>query len=202
MRPQHAGMGLTFALHALAVSVALSYAPARQALQAAAPIMIEFITPAKPEAMQSTALPKRPLARTMTPAMEPAPIVAAPVEAPAAVQSPGKETLGTELPAAAARGEPQGITPPVFSAGYLENPAPAYPALSRRLGEQGKAILRVLVNPAGAADEVQLQASSGHARLDDAARDTVRRWKFAPARRGAEPVAAWVLIPISFRLEG
>ena len=38
-------------------------------------------------------------------------------------------------------------------------------------------------------------------RLDDAARATVLRWKFVPARRGSEPVPAWVLIPISFRLE-
>jgi periplasmic protein TonB len=60
----------------------------------------------------------------------------------------------------------------------------------------------VLVNAAGSAEEVQVRASSGHARLDDAARDTVRRWKFFPAKRGAEPVPAWVLIPISFRLEG
>jgi len=38
--------------------------------------------------------------------------------------------------------------------------------------------------------------------LDHAARDTVRGWRFAPARRGDVPVPAWVLIPISFRLEG
>jgi protein TonB len=30
----------------------------------------------------------------------------------------------------------------------------------------------------------------------------VRRWKFVPARQGERPVAAWVLVPILFRLEG
>jgi protein TonB len=94
------------------------------------------------------------------------------------------------------------MTPPVFSADYLVNPAPAYPAMSRRMHEEGKVILRVLVNPGGGAEEVQVRTSSGFARLDDAARDTVRRWKFVPARRGADTVPAWVLIPISFRLEG
>jgi periplasmic protein TonB len=48
---------------------------------------------------------------------------------------------------------------------------------------------------------VQVRSSSGSTRLDEAARETVKRWKFVPARRGSEPVPAWVLIPISFRLE-
>ncbi len=93
-------------------------------------------------------------------------------------------------------------TQPIFNADYLDNPAPAYPALSRRLGEQGRLTLRVLVNARGTADEVQVRTPSGFARLDEAARETVRRWRFVPAKLGAEPVPAWVLIPISFRLEG
>jgi protein TonB len=77
-----------------------------------------------------------------------------------------------------------------------------YPSVSRRQGEQGRVLLRVLVNTSGSADEVQVRTSSGFPRLDDAARETVRRWRFVSAKRGTEPVAAWVLIPISFRLEG
>jgi protein TonB len=105
-------------------------------------------------------------------------------------------------PASVAAPEPAPLTMAIFNADYLDNPAPSYPALSRRLHEEGRVLLRVLVNPAGRADEVQIQSSSGHARLDTAARETVRGWKFVPAKRGAEPVAAWVLIPVSFRLEG
>ena len=93
------------------------------------------------------------------------------------------------------------VTAPIFSAVYLENPPPAYPGISRRVGEQGRVILRVLVNAGGSADEVQVRESSGHARLDNAARDTVRGWRFVPAKRGDTPVPAWVLIPVSFRLE-
>jgi protein TonB len=59
-----------------------------------------------------------------------------------------------------------------------------------------------IVNPGGRAEDVQIRTSSGSARLDDSALETVRRWKFIPARQGPEPVSAWVLIPISFRLEG
>jgi protein TonB len=92
------------------------------------------------------------------------------------------------------------VTQPVYNADYLDNPAPHYPALSRRTGEQGRVVLRVLVSPRGTADDVQVFTSSGHPRLDEAARDAVLRWKFVPARRGSEPVQAWVRIPIPFVL--
>ncbi|MDB5904867.1 MAG: outer rane transport energization protein TonB, partial [Betaproteobacteria bacterium] len=49
-------------------------------------------------------------------------------------------------------------------------------------------------------DEVQVKASSGSERLDTTALETVRHWKFIPARRGDTPVEAWVLVPISFSL--
>jgi protein TonB len=94
------------------------------------------------------------------------------------------------------------VTPPIFTAHYLENPLPQYPSRSRRLGEQGRVVLRVLVNAGGSADALQVRESSGHTRLDNAARDTVRRWRFVPAKRGETPIPAWVLIPISFSLEG
>jgi protein TonB len=48
---------------------------------------------------------------------------------------------------------------------------------------------------------VQIRTSSGHARLDEAAREAVQHWRFVPAKRGEQPLSAWVLIPISFGLE-
>ena len=94
------------------------------------------------------------------------------------------------------------ITPPNFTAAYLDNPAPVYPPLSRRAGEQGRVLLRVHVSAQGGALEVDIAKSSGSPRLDSAAVDAVRRWRFVPARQGEKPVAAWVLVPISFSLEG
>jgi protein TonB len=93
------------------------------------------------------------------------------------------------------------IEPPRYDMSYLNNPPPAYPNLSRRMKEQGRVILRVLVNASGAAEDVEVRASSGSVRLDRAAIDAVRRWRFAPARRGAETVAAWALVPILFQLD-
>ena len=92
------------------------------------------------------------------------------------------------------------VLAPRFDADYLTNPAPAYPALSRRMGEQGRVLLRVFVHADGSAGQVEIRESSGFERLDRAARDTVTRWRFVPARQGERPVAAWVLVPISFSL--
>jgi protein TonB len=63
-------------------------------------------------------------------------------------------------------------------------------------------LLRVFVTSAGVAEKVEVQTSSGSPRLDQAAREAVSRWQFVPARRGEEPVAAWLLVPIVFKLEG
>lgn len=91
--------------------------------------------------------------------------------------------------------------PPRFDADYLHNPKPPYPPLSRRMGEAGRVVLRVQVRADGAADEVLIDLSSGSPRLDQAALDSVRRWQFVPARRGDDPVAATVRVPIVFGLK-
>ncbi|WP_306589691.1 energy transducer TonB [Geothrix sp. 21YS21S-4] len=94
-----------------------------------------------------------------------------------------------------------GIVPPKFDAAYLQNPAPDYPSLSRRLREEGRVVLRVLVKEDGSPERIELKQTSGHNRLDQAALDAVRRWRFTPARRGSDQLAAWVLVPLSFSLE-
>lgn len=104
----------------------------------------------------------------------------------------------SESERAAVPAVPPVLSPPRFDAGYLHNPAPDYPVLSQRLGEQGRVLLRVHVSAEGQAQEVLLQQSCGHARLDEAARRAVQRWRFVPARLGTLAVAAWVVVPIRF----
>ena len=203
LRPKALGLGVTLALHALVALLLLSYAPARQALLAAAPIMVDLIAPIKEQTKPEppTEMPRpRPVARTPA-QIEPPPVLAAAADAPSpiiAAPPPHAPPPPVEVAAAALLT----VTTPIFNADYLENPAPAYPPLARRMGEQGRVVLRVLVRAEGTAADVQVRNSSGFARLDDAARETVRRWKFVPARRGTQAVEAWVLITISFRLEG
>jgi protein TonB len=93
------------------------------------------------------------------------------------------------------------LVPPRYDAAYLDNPAPAYPSAARRLHEEGRVLLRVRVTADGRAGDVDVATSSGSERLDRAALDAVRRWRFVPARRGDEAVAAQVLVPIVFSLD-
>lgn len=124
----------------------------------------------------------------------------APAPTPASITSaaPPPPAPAAAAPAAAA---PAPVVEARFDADYLQNPRPTYPAASRRLGEQGKVWLRAHVLPNGSTDNVELKQTSGSPRLDAAALEAVKRWRFVPARQGGEAVAAWVVIPISFSLE-
>jgi len=86
-------------------------------------------------------------------------------------------------------------------AAYLNSPAPAYPRLSRRLGEEGRVVLRVRVLADGHAASVEVAESSGYSRLDATALETVRDWRFLPARRGDTAIDSWLHVPVVFRLE-
>jgi periplasmic protein TonB len=93
-------------------------------------------------------------------------------------------------------------TPARVDADYLDNPAPLYPAISKRVSEQGSVILRVLVTTSGTAGEIEIKDSSGFPRLDRAAIDAVKRWKFIAASDGVMNISAWVIVPIHFSLRG
>lgn len=90
---------------------------------------------------------------------------------------------------------------PSSQAAYLNNPPPAYPAISRRLGEQGRVLVRVLIGVDGVPQKSEVQSSSGYDRLDRVALQTVMGWRFVPGRRGDVPEAMWVNVPIQFQLE-
>lgn len=124
----------------------------------------------------------------------PEPAREAPTAAPAAPASPTPAPVADAAPRAAAPSKPQ------YNAGYLNNPKPAYPALSRDLGEEGTVRLLVEVSARGEATAVSVAASSGYPRLDRAAQGAVRQWRFVPAKRGDEAVADSVIVPIHFSL--
>jgi len=205
---RYAGLAVVVALHAAAIAALLQYEPARSALSEAMPIMVSLITPQpvveKPQVLPKP-LPVKPRVAAPAPPVPQQFITAAPTApepalAPAPPPPPAPVTAAPPPAPAPAIALP--LVPPNFSASYLENPAPAYPPLARRVGEQGKVMLRVLVNAKGTADTVELRSSSGSNRLDEAALESVKHWRFVPARQGDQPVPAWVLIPITFSLKG
>jgi protein TonB len=82
-----------------------------------------------------------------------------------------------------------------------ERRAPAYPAISRRLGEEGMVVLRVELDQAGSVVHAEVKASSGFARLDEAALTAVKTWRCQPAQRNGQPVRAVALQPFKFVLQ-
>jgi len=94
--------------------------------------------------------------------------------------------------------------PPVLGssqAHYIRQPKPVYPAFSKRAGETGKVMLRVLVDVNGRPKEVKLEKSSGSDRLDKAAIDAARNALLSPHKENGKPREAYVLMPIVFELE-
>jgi len=77
---------------------------------------------------------------------------------------------------------------------------PTYPPAARRDGEEGTVRLKVLVDERGKPGDVQIAQSSGFPRLDDAAVNAVRRWRFQAATNGTTAVSAWTQVAITFRL--
>lgn len=93
--------------------------------------------------------------------------------------------------------EPVLVTNPRFR---MRPEPPVYPAAARRRHEEGVVVLRALVSPSGGTERVAIWESSGFYRLDDAALEAVRGWRFEPARRAGIPVKSWVQVPVRFQL--
>ena len=212
-----AGFGIAVAVHVLSIGFLVSYTPMRDVLKTMAPLMVQLVkadlpappTP-KPEPKVEK-LPKPPPVKRLQPRPEPeTPLLAVPAPAasvPAINVPPDPKPLPpiearAAPPAPPAPPAPAPIVPPKFNADYLDNPAPMYPSLARRMGEEGKVLLRVYVEASGLPSKVEIRTSSGSERLDQAALEAVRRWKFVPAKQGDQAVPAFVVVPISFNLKG
>jgi protein TonB len=159
---------------------------------------------AKQKAVLSTTAPATTVTTASTEKAEktPAPAVTKSPEAPAV-----KPAANAASPASSASHEQAAdsrppLTLPNLNADYLDNPAPRYPEDARERGEQGKVLVRALINADGTVAQLAMKRSSGFANLDQSALETVKKWRFVPARRGAAAVSAWVVVPISFSLEG
>lgn len=126
-----------------------------------------------------------------------------PPEPPAPPQTATAAAVQAAAPAPAseARESAAPVTPPRADAAMLNNPAPAYPAQSRRLREEGRVLFDVYILPDGSVGQIKLKRSSGFSRLDDAALEAVRRWRYIPAKRGNEPIPYWYVQPLDFQLD-
>lgn len=90
---------------------------------------------------------------------------------------------------------------PDYQASYLNNRL-TYPLAARRMGIQGRVILNVEVLAEGIVGQINIQHSSGHEVLDQAALESVRHWRFIAARHGGVAFTRWFTVPIQFSLQG
>jgi protein TonB len=177
------------AAHVAVVLAFASWSPVRLAFESP-PIEATLLDTPPPE-FEAPPPPPPQLVQAATPVIEP-PVI----------------TLNEELPP-----PPNAITvavaedppPPAPAAArvisdvaYVEPPQPRYPPESKRSGEEGVVFLRVLINEAGRAARVDIERSSGHTRLDNAARIAVQRALFRPYVENGVARAALAVIPIEF----
>jgi protein TonB len=78
---------------------------------------------------------------------------------------------------------------------------PTYPESARRAGIEGTSLLRFEITEGGMVSKITVEKSAGHEELDRAAMAAVQKWRFEPARRGAQAVAVWVTLPVRFELK-
>ena len=182
----------------------------------AKPMMVSIIAPPSPEPELA------PIIEPPKPIVEPKPKKVVekirPIEKPTerlveATTEPPKEEIAPPQAAPVLAAEPTKAPPkaepiieekyeePRFGVSYLNNPAPDYPPMSRRLGEEGRTVMKVLVSAEGAAEDVKIETSSGSERLDNAAVAAVKKWRFIPAKKNNRPLSAYVLVPMKFSLD-
>ena len=200
-------LGIAAALHAAAIAWAWVVLDETAERDVDSRPMMAFIVASPREAPAEKALPpvvRRPEPRRAQGLITTVPDRPGPADLSADDVRPREQAAPAAVeqaaPAAVEQAAPAAVTQPRFDADYLNNPKPAYPSMSKRLGEEGQVLLRVLVGQEGGAEQIQVLRSSGFARLDEAAKAAVSRWRFIPAKVGNDATTAWVQVPVTFEL--
>lgn len=147
------------------------------------PVVKKNITPPRPAQVVNNT-PSEKAISVPAPAPQP-PQKEEPVAAPAQVAAPAAP-----------------VAPRTISSGveYIRAPSPEYPSAAKRMGEEGKVVMRVLVNEKGRAERVEIQKSSGSERLDEAAKQALMRALFKPYMEDGKAMPVYAIVPISFQL--
>jgi len=82
----------------------------------------------------------------------------------------------------------------------LRNTQPRYPIYSRKTHQEGVVVVLAEVLTDGSATDIRIAASSGFKLLDEAALETVKQWRFIPAKKDGVPYAQRLRIPVTFSL--
>lgn len=183
----------------------------RQAVTETAPMMVSWIAPPEP----LPPAPPPPPAKPRVAPPKPAPVIAAaPTPAPQPVPTftaPAPPTVATPVTAPEAPPAPPAPPAPAPPAApklvpasalrYVTLPQQVYPLASRRLGEAGTVMVRVVVDVRGSPRQVSLHQSSGFARLDEQALTAMRAARFQPCTDNGHAIECMAIAPLAYELD-
>lgn len=95
---------------------------------------------------------------------------------------------------------PRAVTAAVLDRSSCPTPEPDYPMASRRNQEAGTLVLRIQIDMNGSPGNIEVTRSSGHVRLDDAAKSWIRSCRFKVATVDGKPVGGWATQAYTFNL--
>ena len=108
----------------------------------------------------------------------------------------------TAKKASAASSAPAGLVelgPDDTPAKHISGRAPGYPPMARKLKQQGRVTIEFVVTEEGVPNELVVIESAG-AILDKAVLDSLRKWRYEPAKRNNEPVRVKIRVRQHFKL--
>lgn len=163
--------------------------------------------PPPPQAQPDQPKPQPPVV------VAPRPLVQTPIQTPVAIQTTPEPAPPQPVALPTVSAAPSPAPPaPAMAVGVLEKGnidgnilsarPPSYPLESRRKKEQGTVVLSVTIGIDGRVVGISVRQSSGFSRLDDAALDAVRKWKWKPFLDNGQPVVIKGNLPIPFVLQG
>jgi periplasmic protein TonB len=83
---------------------------------------------------------------------------------------------------------------------FLQKAMPDYPMVAKRMGREGKVLLRLTIDETGKLLHVEVMEHSGYG-FADAAVEAVKRSTFIPARKDGRTIMARALLPVKFMLK-
>lgn len=151
--------------------------------------------PAQPEVAAPAPMVRTPVA--VTPQVQTTPVPVAVAATPAAAPPSPAPVASPPAPPA----PPAIVQASDLGAQMVSGRPPRYPIESRRKREQGTVSLALVLDLDGSVESIGIAQSSGFPRLDDAARDAVRGWRWKPTLRGGQPVRVRGTVDIPFVLK-
>ena len=197
------GLAVSLSLHVSVMAWPVTRHP-QSAPVIANTLFVGFVPPAAAPAPEKAPLSSYPESRPVNKPVARQWAIKAPEKSPPALTL--MIDAATTTPEASAENPVQTFGPLMLSTETSiicpEQPAPAYPSISRRLGEEGIVTLKLELDERGQVSHVNVATHSAYPRLDEAAKTTVSAWHCSPSLRNGQPVRTTIMQTFKFMLQG